>query len=72
MQGLKKKSNPVDIKDFLRRKGRGQVSVKDIESWDEQSVRTLEATPVLSFSMIKLAKTLSGKLFSIDLGRISF
>ncbi|MES2526261.1 MAG: hypothetical protein V4598_04215 [Bdellovibrionota bacterium] len=73
MKSFRHNPHPVDMKDILM----GNLSADsrgnaELEDWDEEY--TDSPVPVQNFrtKVLKLGKSVSEKLFSIELGRISF
>ena len=71
MKVVKHSSAPVDIKAFLH----GQLAdveseMREDEDWEEVSHEIPEAT--FRTNLLKLRKKVSAKLFSIELGKITF
>jgi hypothetical protein len=74
MRTFRQNPNPVDIKDFLHRNRKEEQERMDDEkeNWGDEFKDDSYPVPTFRSSVIKLGKRLSEKLFSIELGRISF
>ena len=73
MKSFRYNSHPVDMKDFINiNLSADSEGNAEKEEWDEEF--TDLPVPVQTFrtKVIKLGKSVSEKLFSIELGRISF
>lgn len=73
MKSIRHNSQPVDMKDFIKRNQiADSAGNAQWEEWDEEF--TDVPVPALTFrtKVVKLGKSVSEKLFSIELGRISF
>lgn len=73
MNAFKQNPHPVDMKDFFH----GQLTVvggKDFESeeWDEEFTDAPVPAPTFRSNLLKIRKSVSEKLFSIEFERISF
>jgi hypothetical protein len=74
MRTFRQNPNPIDIKDFLQRNMKEELERMDDEkeNWGDEFKDVTASVPTFRSSVIKLGKRLSEKLFSIELGRISF
>ena len=73
MRTFRQNPNPVDIKEFLHRNTNVDQRVdSQKENWDEEYTDLPVPAPTLRKRVMKLGKSVSEKLFSIEFGRISF
>ncbi len=73
MRAFKHNPHPVDMNDFFNR----QLTIVkgnklEGEDWDEELTDAPVPAPTIRTNLLKLKKTVSEKLFSIEFGRISF
>ncbi len=73
MKAFKHNPHPVDMNDFYH----GQITImggKDFESeeWDEELTDAPSPLPTIKTNLLRLRRSVSEKLFSIEFGRISF
>lgn len=72
MRAFKHNPHPVDMNDFLRSQATVEAKKVEIEEWDEELTDAPAPAPTLKTNLLKLRKSVSEKLFSIELGKISF
>jgi hypothetical protein len=72
MRAFKHNPHPVDMNDFLRSQATVEVKKFESDEWDEELTDAPVPAPTFKTNLLKLRKSVSEKLFSIELGRISF
>lgn len=73
MRAFKQNPHPVDMNDFFR----SQLTIVNAdksktEAWDEELTDAPVPAPTFKSNLLKLRKSVSEKLFSIELRKISF